>query len=101
MASHQRTILDAIDLFVTKTKTAIDNQPAWFNSNIRHQIKCLRTLRRKTKQRFSLNKLKRLQDAEDTLQRSITEVRVMFEEKLICDFPNQYRVYRYIQNITE
>ena len=55
-------------LFVPKTKTTSDNnQPAWFNSDIRHQIKCLRTFRRKTKLRFSLNKLKHLQDAEDNL----------------------------------
>ena len=73
------------------TRIAINNnQPAWFNSNIRHQIECLRTLRRKAKQRVSLNKLKRLQDAKDTLQKSITGARVMFEEKLICDFPSQY-----------
>jgi len=36
------TILDAIDLFIPKFKTIThDNQPVWFNSNIRHQIKCL------------------------------------------------------------
>ena len=69
--------------------------------NLRHQIKCLRTLRRKNKQRFNVNKLKCLQDAEDTLQKPITEARVMFEEKLICDFPYHYRVYRYIWSVTQ
>ena len=96
------TILDAIDQFIPKIKTTThNNQPVWFNSNIRHQIKCVRTLRRKTKQRFNLSKLKRLQEAEDTLQKSIIKARVMFENKLICDFPNQHKVYRYIRNITE
>ena len=60
-----------------------------------------KNIEKENKQRFSLHKLKRLQAAEDTLQTSITEARAMFEEKLICDFPNQYRVYRYIRNITE
>ena len=42
--------------------------------------------------------LKRLQEAEDILQKCIIET---FENKLICDFPNQHKVYRYIRNITE
>ena len=44
------TVLGAIDLFVPKTKTAMHNtQPVWFNNTIRHQVKYLRTMRRKTK----------------------------------------------------
>jgi len=42
------TILDAIDLFIPKIKTTTHgNQPVWFNSNIRHQIKFVQTLRGK------------------------------------------------------
>ena len=83
----KNTILCAIDLFVPKTKIAIHNtQPVWFNNTIRHQIKCLRTLRRKTKQRLNLDKLKRFQEAEDKLQRSIITARVNFENKLINNF---------------
>jgi len=42
-----------------------------------------------------------LQEAEDILQKSIIEARVTFENKLICDLPNQHKVYRYINNIIE
>jgi len=36
------TVLGAIDLFIPKIKTTTHvNQPVWFNSNIRHQIKCV------------------------------------------------------------
>ena len=80
-----------------------NTQPVWFNNTIRHQIKCLRTLRRKTKQRFNLDKLKRLQVAEDKLQSSIITARVNFENKLINDFSKwkNYMIYRYIHNTTK
>ena len=61
-------------------------QPVWFDNTIRHQIKCLRIMRRKVKQRFSLDKLKRLQEAEDKLQRSIVMARINYKNKLINDF---------------
>ena len=60
-------------------------------------------MRRKVKQRFSLDKLKRLQEAEDKLQRSIVMARVNYENKLINDFSKwkNYTVYKYIRNTTK
>ena len=100
----KNTILGAIELFVPKMKSVVHNtQPVWFDNTIRHQIKCLRTMRRKVKQRFSLDKLKCLQEAEDKLQRSIVMARVNYENKLINDFSKQknYTVYKYIRNTTK
>ena len=91
-------------LFVPKMKSAVHNtQPVWFDNTIRHQIKCLRTMRRKVKQRFSLDKLKRLQEAEDKLPRSIVMARVNYENKLINDFSKRknYTVYKYIRDTTK
>ena len=41
----KNTILEAMNLFIPKVKAKV--HPKWFNSEIRHTIKCLRTLRRK------------------------------------------------------
>ena len=65
--------MDAIELFVPKTKTVTHNnsQPVWFNNDIRYLIKCLRRLRRKPKSQFNLDKLQHLHDVEDRLQKSL------------------------------
>ena len=81
------TILGVMELFVPEMKSAVLNtQPVWFDNTIRHQVKCLRIMTRKVKQRFSLDKLKRLQEAEDKLQRSIVMTRINYKNKLINDF---------------
>ena len=100
----RNTILDAIELFVPKTKPVTQNsRPVWFNKDIRHQINCLKTLRRKTKQWFNLDKLKRLQEAEDRLQKSIIAARVSYAKKLLCDCleHSNYMLFRYIHSTTE
>ena len=57
----------SIDTFVPKVKLHSTQHPKWFNPQIRHHIKCLRTLRRKTKKHFTESNLQRLIYAEDTL----------------------------------
>ena len=43
------SILDGINTNIPKVRIKPNSSPKWFTSNIRHQIKCLRTLRRKHK----------------------------------------------------
>ena len=40
-------INSSIDQFIPKFPVKHAHQPKWFNSTIRHKIKCLRTLKRK------------------------------------------------------
>ena len=74
-----------------------------FNPQIRHHIKCLRTLRRKTKKHFTESNLKRLIYAEDTLLNLIFKAKLDYESDLINSYiqstnPN---IFRYIKNLTK
>ena len=44
-------IQSAMDLFIPKRKRLKPNTPCWYNSEIRHRLKCLRTLTRKKRRR--------------------------------------------------
>ena len=75
----------------------------WCNGETKHQINCLRTLRRKTSAKFSLTQLLHLQQAEDKLQQEIIKARVNYESELANDLTsnNNYTIYQYINNFTK
>ena len=50
-SSLNNLIKDAIKKFAPTSPTSYNKQPTWFSSDIRHHIKCLRTLRRKLNKR--------------------------------------------------
>ena len=72
-------------IFVPKFKLKSSQSPKWFTSNIRHQIKCLRTLRKKYKSRPTEHNLLRIKTAEETLQASIQQAKANFEAKLVSN----------------
>ena len=72
-----------IDAFIPKVKLHTSQHPKWFNSQIRHHIKCLRTLRRKTKKHFTEANLQRLIQAEDTLLHLMFKAKSDYEHNLI------------------
>jgi len=45
----ESTVLNAMNLFISKIKIYNHQQPKWYTSDIKHYIKCLKTLRRKYK----------------------------------------------------
>ena len=90
-------------IFVPKFKLKSSQSPKWFTSNIRHQIKCLRTLRKKYKSRPTEHNLLRIKTAEETLQASIQQAKANFEAKLVSNFAfsNDSKIFQYVRNLTK
>ena len=94
---------DAINKFVPTSSTSHNKQPIWFNSNIRHHIKCLRTLRCKFNKRPTDNNKMKNENSSNLLQAKITSAKANYESDLIMAFANNNnpRVYKYIRSLTK
>jgi len=68
----KEAIIGGAQKFIPKHKRKTNTLPVWCNREIKHQINCLRTLRRKTSTKFNIQRLLRLLQAEDKLQQQIT-----------------------------
>ena len=78
----------------------------WFSkirSHICHQIKCLRTLRKKYKSHPTDHNLNCIKTAEDNLQNSIQQAKSNFEANLVHNFAfsNDSKIYQHVRNITK
>ena len=75
--------------------------PKWFNSDIRHHLNCLRTLRRRNKSRPSNNLMRKIQISEELLKLKMTQAKSNFESKLIESLQSgtSSNIFRYIRNI--
>ena len=68
-------IKDVINKFVPTSPTSYNKQPIWFNSNIQHHIKCLRTLRGKLSNCPTENNKKKYKDFSNLLQTKINSAK--------------------------
>ena len=74
-------------LIISNTSpTSYNKQLKWFNSNIQHHIKCLRTLRRKLNKCPTENKKKKYEDFSNLLQAKINPAKANYESDLIIAF---------------
>ena len=95
-------IISAMELYIPKVKVRSHQYPKWFTAHLRHQVKCLRTLRRKIKNHFTLSQLDRLIDAENNFSQQFFRAKRDYEHNLI----NKYAcsrdpgIYRYIHSLT-
>lgn len=96
-------ITTGMHMFIPKIKLSSSQTPKWYTSNIRHQIKCLRTLRKKHKRHPTDHNLLQVQTAEKDLQNNIQLAKASFEAKLVQDFAfsNNPKIFQYIRNITK
>ena len=88
-------------LFLHLDFLILNKQPNWFNSNIRHHIKCLRTLWHKlNKHPTDYNKMK-YKNSSNLLQTKISSAN--YESDLITSFAsnNNSKVYKYIRGLTK
>ncbi|XP_065895940.1 uncharacterized protein [Dysidea avara] len=101
----KNNITRGMDLFIPKIRTSSSQFPKWYTSNIRHQIKCLRTLRMKYKSHPTDHNLNRIKTAEDNLQNSIQQAKANFEANLVHNFAfsNDSKIYQHVpvRNITK
>jgi len=79
------------------------NQPPWFNSDIRHHIKCIHTLRCKHKRRPTEYNLTNLEYSQQQLQSKISNAKSIYEHNLVSEFANNYnsKIYKYIKEFTK
>ena len=94
------TIKDAIPHFVPLTVIKPSSQPVWFNSDIRHHINCLRTLRRKFNNNPTEYNKNKLDSSQNLLQAKISNARTIYESNLITTSDNS-RIYKYIRGFTK
>ena len=96
-------IFEAMCLFIPKVRLKRRSQPKWFNSDIRHHLNCLRTMKRRFRLCPSVHYSNKIKMLETSLQNEITQARVTFESNLL-ESSQCYRssaVFRYIRSFTK
>ena len=95
------TICNAMREFIPFIKQSAAYHPKYFTSSIRHQINCIRSLKKKYHKSPTDTNLIRLNNAEKLLANQISLAKSEYESKLICDFAfrNQSKIYKYIRNV--
>ena len=98
----KNSIIRGMHIFVSKFKLKSSQSPKWYTSNIQHQIKCLRTLRKKYKSRPTEYNLLHIKTAEQTFQSSIQQAKANIEAKLVNTFAfsNDSKIFQYVRNLT-
>jgi len=83
-------------------KIGPNQQPRWFTSTLRHNVKCVRTLKKKYLRSLTENNKTRLQTAEKNLSNEFLQAKSTYESTLIHNFgsSNDSKIYQYITNIT-
>ena len=92
-------IYDAMLLYIPKVRLRSRQGPKWSDSNIRHQLKCLRTMRRKYKTHPTPIKLWKIKSLEVELQSSISSAKAIFESNLLASLQSNdsYKIFSYIR----
>ena len=75
-------IFEAVFLFTPKIFVTHRHDPKWFNSEIHHHQKCLRSMRRKCKSCPTLRMKNKIQQSEKLLQSRIVQAKANYESKL-------------------
>ena len=94
----EHLIIDAMQLFIPVRKIHANEHPPWFNSDIRHNIKQLRTLRRRYKQHPTHHISCTINSLELTLQNKINAAKQSFEYNLINSHGTT-KIFKYLKSI--
>ena len=94
-------INSAINLYVPQVSIKKTNQPRWFNSIIRHKIKCLRTMKRQLGRHPTEGGKLKVANLQCELQRMIAEAKSDYESRLALNYAhtNNNKIFEYISNI--
>jgi len=100
--SFENIVVNAMKLFIPIKKHHSVQHPPWFNSDIRHCLNCLRTLRRKQRSSPSINILNKISSLESSLQSKILIAKREFESKLIgTSSTNSSKIFKYLKTVTQ
>ena len=93
-------IMSACDLFIPKISLSAKSSPRWFNSNIRHSLNQIHTLRRSIRRNSSSQKLAKLSDLEKMLEDLIISSKVEYESHLFSSFAsNPKKLYSHLNSL--
>ena len=93
-------IFEAMFLFVPKVWHCHD--PKWFNSEIRHHLKCLRSMRKKYKLHPTPQRRDKINNSEILLQCKMEQAKVAYETDLIESHQthSSTTIYSYIRSMS-
>ena len=90
----------ACDLFIPKKKFSSKSSPRWFNSNIRHKLNEIRTLRRSIKRNSTPLKLDKLNRLESYLEAPMLSAKVDYESRIVnCFASNPQKLYGHLRSM--
>ena len=87
--------------FIPKVRLRKHQRPKWISADLKHQLNCLKSLRKRLrKSATELNALK-LQEAESNVQESIYNAKSNFEANLVRDYAGKknYNIFKHIRNV--
>ena len=97
------TIINAMYLFIPKFRLRSHQYPKWFSAELRHQLKCLHTLRKKYKHSPSARNFERLCMAEAQFQKDVSNNKSRYEAHLINSYASRssFKLLQHINSITK
>ena len=97
------TLLDAITSFIPSFTITPNSHPKWFTSHLRHQLKCIPTLRRRYRNSPTDYIKIRLEMTELQFTHDCLLAKSTFETNLISNLTSgdQRGIYQYIRNISK
>ena len=94
-------IYNAMLLYVPKILVKRHQGPKWFNSDIRHHLKCLRSTKRKFTRHPTEHRESKIHQMESLLQLKLSQAKSKYENKLIeSQSSNPSAIYSYIRSIS-
>ena len=98
----KNALISAISLFTPAYVMHHFPHPKWFTREIRYQLKCLRSLRRRIKVKATPCRLQSLAAKESQLQANIVSSKAVFESGLIQNYSrsNTSKIFHYIKSIS-
>ena len=76
-------IITGMDQFIPKVRLKSNQYPMWFSPQLRHQVKCMRTLRKKLRNHFTISSLQQLIRMEENFQVELSKAKLNCERSLI------------------
>ena len=97
--SYLKTAINcAVNLYVPQVHVNKANHPKWFNSTIRHKIKCLRTIKRQLARHSTESKKLKVTSLQNEIQHMVAEAKSTYESKLVLDYAST-KIFKHISSI--
>ena len=94
-------INSALNLYVPKISVKKSNQPIWFNTNVRHKIKCLCTAKKQHARHPTECKQLKVIDLPRELQRMISDAKHDYESNFTLNYArnNNNKIFKYMSSV--